>query len=60
MESGESAEEFVQGIELMTEAYPNLAEMLAEQVMGKNYSYADEFDNGLELILDGLEERLRR
>jgi AcrR family transcriptional regulator len=60
IEPGESAEEFVRGIELMTEAYPNLAEMLAEQVMGKNYSYADEFDYGLELILDGLEERLGR
>ena len=60
MKPGESAEEFVQGIELLTEAYPNLAEMLAEQVMGKNYSYADEFDYGLELILDGLEERLGR
>jgi hypothetical protein len=35
MEPGESAEEFVQGIELLTEAYPNLAEMLAEQVIGK-------------------------
>jgi hypothetical protein len=34
--------------------------MLTEQVMGKNFSYADEFDYGLELILDGLEERLGR
>jgi Tetracyclin repressor-like, C-terminal domain len=58
MEPGESAEEFVQGIGLLTEAYPYLAEMLAEQVLGKNFSYADEFDYGLELILDGLEERL--
>jgi len=34
--------------------------MLAEQVIGENYSYADEFDYGLELILDELEERLGR
>jgi hypothetical protein len=60
MEPGESAEEFVQGIGLLTEAYPHLAEMLAEQVIGENYSYAGEFDYGLELILDGLEERLGR
>ena len=53
MEPGESAEEFVQGIGLLTEAYPHLAEMLAEQVIGQDFSYADEFDYGLELILDG-------
>ena len=60
MAPGESAEEFVQGIGLLTEAYPYLAEMLAEQVVGKNFSCADEFNYGLELILDGLEERLPR
>ena len=60
MEPGETADEFVQEIGIFTEAYPHLAEMLAEQVMGKNFSYADEFDYGLELILDGLEERLGR
>jgi hypothetical protein len=60
MEPGESAEEFVKGIGPLTETYPHLAEMLTEQVMGKNYSYADEFNYGLELILDGLEERLGR
>jgi hypothetical protein len=32
--------------------------MLTEQVIGKNFSYADEFDYGPGLILDGLEERL--
>jgi Tetracyclin repressor-like, C-terminal domain len=60
MQPGESAEEFVQEIELLTEAYPHIAEMLAEQVIGKDFSYADEFDYSLELILDGLEERLGR
>ena len=34
--------------------------MLAEQVIEQNFSYADEFDHGLELILDGLEKRLGR
>ena len=60
MEPGESAEEFVKEIGLPTHTYPHLAEMLAEQVIGQNFSYADEFDYGLELILDGLEERLGR
>ena len=60
MEPGESAEDFVEEIALPTDTYPHLSEMLTEQVMGKNFSYADEFDYGLELILDGLEERLGR
>ena len=34
-----------------------LAEMVAEQVTGRSYSYADEFGYGLELILDGVESR---
>jgi hypothetical protein len=33
---------------------------MTEQVMGGSYSYAAEFDYGLELVLDGLEERLAR
>jgi AcrR family transcriptional regulator len=57
---GESTEAFVEAIGLPKESYPHLAEMLAEQVIGKNFSYADEFDYGLALILDGLAERLRR
>lgn len=32
--------------------------MIAEQVMGRDYSYADEFDFGLDLVLDGLEAAL--
>jgi AcrR family transcriptional regulator len=58
MEAGESTEEFVKEIGLPTDAYPHLAEMVTDQVIGQNFSYADEFDYGLELILDGLEERL--
>jgi AcrR family transcriptional regulator len=60
MEQGESAEEFVKEIGLPSHTFPYLSEMLAEQVIGQNFSYADEFDYGLELILDGLEERLGR
>jgi AcrR family transcriptional regulator len=38
--------------------YPHLAEMITDHAMQPGYDYADEFDFGLDLILDGL-ERLR-
>ena len=38
--------------------YPHLAEMAVEHVMKPGYDYGDEFDFGIELILDGLELRL--
>jgi AcrR family transcriptional regulator len=60
MEQGESAEEFVKEIGLPTHTYPHLSKMLVEQVIGQNFSYADEFDYGLQLILDALDERLAR
>jgi AcrR family transcriptional regulator len=58
-EPGEGADEFVATLALPAEDYPHLAEMMVEQVRGQDYAYADEFGHGLELILDGLEERLR-
>jgi AcrR family transcriptional regulator len=36
---------------------PHLTEMAVEHVMRPGYAFADEFDWGLELILDGLGER---
>ena len=39
--------------------YPHLTEMVTTMVSGQDYDYADEFDVGLELILDSLEVRLR-
>ena len=36
--------------------YPNLVEFLNEHVMQPGYDYGDEFEYGLELILDGLEQ----
>jgi len=39
--------------------YPHLIEMTVEHVMKAGYSYADEFEFGLDLILDGLEGALR-
>ena len=39
-------------------AYPHLAEMITDHAMKPGYDYAEEFEFGLDLILDGL-ERLR-
>ena len=36
--------------------YPNLVEILTEHVMKPGYEYGDEFEYGLDLILDGLEQ----
>ncbi len=55
-EAGESTEEFVGAVEgfLDPQAYPHMIEMIAVQVSGKEYAYANEFDFGLDLILDSL------
>ena len=36
--------------------YPNMVEILMEHVMKPGYDYGDEFEYGLDLILDGLEK----
>ncbi len=59
-EPGEAADEFVEGLALVAADHPHLAEMITEQVTGRAYSYGDEFDYGLDLILDGLESRFVR
>ena len=38
--------------------YPNLAEFITEHAMQPGYDYADEFEYGLDLILDGLARAL--
>jgi AcrR family transcriptional regulator len=40
--------------------YPNLVEFLIEHVMKPGYDYGDEFEYGLEVILDGIEGVRRR
>jgi AcrR family transcriptional regulator len=40
--------------------YPHLVEMAKEHITQPGYDYGDEFDFGLELILDGLEQQLAR
>ena len=39
------------------DAYPNLAAFITEHAMKPGYDYADEFEFGLDLILDGLSPR---
>jgi AcrR family transcriptional regulator len=39
-------------------AYPNLAAFITEHAMKPGYDFADEFEYGLDLILDGLERAL--
>ena len=56
---GEAAEDFVEDLGLVAAEHPHLAEMVAEQVVGRDYAYGQEFDHGLALILDGLEARFR-
>jgi AcrR family transcriptional regulator len=53
---GKVAEAFLRGFP--TDRYPNLAEVTVDHVMKPGYAYGDEFEFGLDLILDGL-ERIR-
>jgi hypothetical protein len=41
-----------------SDAYPYLAELTTEHVLQPGYDYGDEFEFGLDLILDGLERLL--
>lgn len=56
----EGADEMVAEIQASRpmDEYPHLAEMITELIAGGGYAYGDEFDSGLALILNGLEERL--
>jgi AcrR family transcriptional regulator len=38
--------------------YPNMIELLTDHVMKPGYNYADEFEYGLDLVIDGLERAL--
>lgn len=45
--------------QMATADYPHLAEMATEHVLRPGYDYGNEFEYGLDLILDGLERRSR-
>jgi AcrR family transcriptional regulator len=53
-EEGAQVAENILG-QLPTDEYPYLAEMILEHAMKPAYDYAEEFEFGLDLILDGLE-----
>ena len=61
-EPGESAADFVAQIGNLVppDEYPYMNEMMAEHVSEKTYDYGDEFDFGLDLILDSVERHLTR
>ena len=52
-ETAELAQQILQGIS--SEEYPHLTELTVEHVLRPGYRYGDEFEFGLDLILDGLE-----
>jgi AcrR family transcriptional regulator len=56
-QTGEETAELAQAImaRFPPDAYPHLTELTVEHVLQPGYDYGDEFDFGLELILDGLE-----
>lgn len=58
--TSEENAEFAQNIlrQLSADKYPHFAEMIIEHAMKPGYDYAEEFEFGLDLILDGL-QRLR-
>jgi len=55
-DTGEETAELAQAIlaRFPADEYPYLAELTAEHVLQPGYDYGDEFEFGLELILDGL------
>jgi AcrR family transcriptional regulator len=46
--------------QLPADLYPNLTELTIEHVLQPGYDYANEYEYGLDLILDGLEAARRR
>ena len=49
---------FAEDVAPNPEEYPHLVRALSELMSNGTYSFADEFDVGLELILDGFQQRL--
>ncbi len=56
-DSAETTHEVTEAImeQFPTDDYPHLTELAVEHVLQPGYNYGDEFDFGLELILEGLE-----
>ncbi|MCU1485826.1 MAG: putative TetR family transcriptional regulator [Actinomycetia bacterium] len=61
-ETGEQTAELAQAIlaQHAADEYPHLTELTLEHVLQPGYDYGDEFELGLDLILDGLERARRK
>jgi AcrR family transcriptional regulator len=57
-EAAQVAESILQ--QIPADQYPHLAQLITEHAMKPGYDYADEFELGLDLILNGLEETQRK
>ena len=58
-EADETVEDFAAELALPVDEYPYMVEFVRELVMGRDYAYGDEFEHGLEHVLDGLAARHR-
>jgi hypothetical protein len=56
-QTSEELEELAEAMlrEMPAHEYPHLTEMIVEHALQPGYSYASEFEFGLDLVLDGLE-----
>jgi AcrR family transcriptional regulator len=52
-EPDERVEDYVAELALPAGEFPYLMEMAGEMIVGQDYAFGDEFEHGLELILDG-------
>ncbi|WP_309707917.1 TetR/AcrR family transcriptional regulator [Pseudolysinimonas sp.] len=57
-EADERVEDYVAEVTLLDERFPYMVELVNELIVGQDYAYGNEFDHGLELILDALAARL--
>ena len=57
-ESGEELAALADGLMAELDEYPGLAWFTAEHVMQPGYDFGDEFERGVDLVLDGLEARV--
>lgn len=57
-DAADGPEDFASGFEVPADEYPFLLELMTELVVGKDYTFGNEFGYGLDIILDELERRL--
>jgi AcrR family transcriptional regulator len=57
-EPGGGVDELADELALPADDFPRMAALIEQAIVGRSYDYGDEFEYGLELVLDGLESRL--